>query len=86
MSTSIHTACPHIVPIFELDTRPEYNKPVPYTCTDGTEYVFCDHTAPDGRITRVQFCKRIGRKQDVFQCLNESEWRLCYAAKDVITS
>lgn len=44
---------------------------------------FWRHTAPpwpDGRpgeVTNVQFCKLIGRKRDVFECINESEWRAC---------
>jgi len=57
----------------------EINIPVTFKCGDGSEYVFFDHTAPWGDVTRVQFCQRIGRKRDVFECLNESEWRACYA-------
>ncbi len=33
----------------------------------------------DGIIENVQFCKKIGRKKDVFECLNESEYKMCYA-------
>lgn len=36
-----------------------------------------EHTGPDGNVTRVQFCKLVGRKKDVFECINESEWRNC---------
>ena len=81
MSASAHTQCPNIVPIAELDTRQEFNKPVTYECDDGTEYVYYGHTDPDGRGTLVQFCKRIGRKRDVFECLVEAEWRCCYAMR-----
>ena len=38
---------------------------------------FWHHTDPDGNVTLVQFCKKIGRKRDVFECINESEWRVC---------
>ncbi len=41
------------------------------------DYIFYNHKDPIGEITRVQFCKKIGRKRDVFQCLNENEWRQC---------
>ena len=33
----------------------------------------------DGIIENVQFCKKIGRKRDVFECLNECEYKACYA-------
>ena len=79
MSTSIHTACPNIVPQTELVL--DVNTPVAYRCSDGTEYVFYDHRDPDGHMSRVQFCRRIGRKRDVFQCLNESEWQHCPARR-----
>ena len=46
------------------------------------DYIFYDHKDPYwGEITRVQFCKKIGRKKDVFECLNENEWKNCYAYK-----
>ena len=55
----------------------EINKPINYKEFGGSDYIFYDHTDPDGVISRVQFCKRIGRKKDVFECLNESEWKNC---------
>jgi len=69
--------CPYI----EKDIIQEgINKPINYKDLGGkAEYIFYNHTDPDGNITRVQFCKRIGRKKDVFECLNENEWRKCYA-------
>lgn len=57
----------------------EINKPLNYKDFGGTDYVFFDHTDPVGAITRVQFCKKMGRKKDVFECLNENEWKACYA-------
>lgn len=54
----------------------EFNKRVEYPHSDGV-YVFFDHRAPTGEFSRVQFCKLIGRKRDVFECFNESEWRAC---------
>ena len=57
-----------------------FNKPLNYRDMGGpVDYVFYDHDDGFGEITRVQFCKHIGRKRDVFECLNESEWRNCYA-------
>ena len=38
---------------------------------------FWKHTDPYGYVTNVQFCKLIGRKQDVFECINDGEWRNC---------
>ena len=78
MGSSVYTACPNIVPKDELDLR--FNQPVEYTCSDGTTYTFYDHTGPFGDVTRVQFCKRIGRKRDVFECLSADEWPYCHAA------
>lgn len=58
--------------------NPDFNKPVNYRDFGGGEdYVFYDHDDGFGRITRVQFCQKIGRKKDIFQCLNESEWKAC---------
>ena len=60
----------------------EHNRPIKYKELGGElEYVFWDHTTPGGDIERVQFCKKIGRKKDVFECLNENEWINCYAYK-----
>lgn len=56
----------------------QFNKAVNYRDLGGSEdYIFYDHDDGFGKITCVQFCKLIGRKRDVFQCLNESEWRSC---------
>ena len=40
-------------------------------------YAFWEHRDPDGAVARVQMCKLIGRKRDVFECFNEDEWRVC---------
>jgi len=34
---------------------------------------------PDGIFENVQFCKKIGRKKDVFECMNECEYKSCRA-------
>ena len=67
--------CPYINRSLTPD---RFNVSINYRDLGGTEdYVFYDHDDGFGKITRVQFCKLIGRKRDVFQCLNESEWRNC---------
>ena len=58
--------------------HPEFNKAIDYKDLGGSvNYVFYDHDDGFGKITRVQFCQLIGRKRDVFQCMNESRWRQC---------
>jgi len=55
-----------------------FNLPINYKNFGGSvDYIFYDHNGPDGKITRVQFCKKIGRKTDIFECLNEDEWKYC---------
>ena len=60
------------------------NKPLNYRDGFGgnMDYVFYAHDDGFGEISRVQFCKHIGRKRDVFECLNENEWKYCYAYCD----
>ncbi len=71
--------CPHICKDI---IKNRFNKPINYKDMGGSvDYIFYDHTDPAGDITRVQFCQRIGRKKDVFECLNENEWKNCYAYK-----
>ena len=68
--------CPYIER--NLLPNPRFNVPINYRDLGGLEdYVFYDHDDGFGRITRVQFCKLCGRKRDVFECLNENEWRNC---------
>lgn len=69
--------CPFVVDPNEIERN--FNKPIHYKTDDGEEYIFFDHTSSDGfgTVTRVQFCELIGRKTDVFQCLNENEWKRC---------
>lgn len=63
-------ACPQL--IFDgIDT--EFNELV--ETPEG--WKFWHHTDPDGKVTNVQFCKLIGRKRDVFECINENEWKGC---------
>jgi hypothetical protein len=54
----------------------EFNRRIEYPHSGGV-YVFWDHVAPTGEVSRVQFCRLIGRKRDVFECFNESEWSAC---------
>jgi len=67
--------CPFVVP--ESEIAKEGNKRVNYSDFGGCEYIFYDHDDGFGTVTRVQFCELIGRKRDVFECLNESEWHAC---------
>lgn len=58
--------------------NPRFNTPVNYRDLGGPiDYTFYDHDDGTGKKMRVQFCKRCGRKRDVFQCLNENEWKAC---------
>ena len=66
--------CPNI----DKSIKDKFNTPINYKDLGGSvDYIFYDHTDPVGNITRVQFCKKIGRKRDVFECLNENEWKQC---------
>ena len=67
--------CPYIDRSFT--PNPLFNIPISYRIETGGEYVFYDHNDGFNKWTRVQFCKLCGRKRDVFECLNESEWRVC---------
>jgi len=69
----VNMECPNISKDIITD---KFNTPVNYG-----NYVYYEHKDPVGEKTIVQFCKRIGRKKDVFECLNENEWRNCYAFK-----
>ena len=56
----------------------EFNKKINYKDLGGSEdYIFYDHGDAYGKITRVQYCQLMGRKRDVFECLNENEWQHC---------
>ena len=66
--------CPNI----KKNMEDKFNILVNYKDLGGpVDYLFYDHTDAYWNIVRVQFCKKIGRKQDVFQCLNEEEWKHC---------
>lgn len=66
-------------PFINRSLKPDpFNTPINYKDLGGpVDYIFYDHDNGFGRIARVQFCELIGRKRDVFQCLNESEWKRC---------
>jgi hypothetical protein len=55
----------------------EFNTPIEYKNPDGSKYVFYSHYDGFGTYYNCQFCKLIGRKRDVFECLNENEWKEC---------
>jgi hypothetical protein len=74
--TSVKTQCPYIDINIILDGN-MFNKKVVYECSDGTEYVYYHHFDGFDEYYNCQFCKLIGRKRDVFECLNESEWKEC---------
>ena len=69
--------CPYIM----RDEVPnsDFNELKTFTTNTGEQYVFYIHNNGYGKKTKVQFCTKIGRKQDVLECLNESEWRACSA-------
>ena len=72
--------CPFITDPKRIERN--FNKAINYKDLGGKEdYIFFDHNDGFGKITRVQFCDLIGRKKDVFECFNESEWKNCYAYK-----
>jgi len=68
--------CPFVDRSFTPSPK-EFNKPVPFDCDNGYRYIFYDHDDGFGVHSNVQFCKLIGRKRDVFECLNENEWKNC---------
>jgi hypothetical protein len=67
--------CPFV--LSEDQISEEGNKRINYKDSGGTDYIFYDHEDGFGKITRVQFCQLMGRKKDVFECFNESEWHVC---------
>lgn len=85
MATSVKTQCPNIVPQEELLVGDEFNQVMTYPCSDGSTYIFYKHQPPIigdpkdeiNRPYNVQFCQKCGRKKDVFECLNENEWKKC---------
>jgi len=67
--------CPFVDRSFTPDVN--FNKPIDYKNPDGSIYRFYEHWDGFYRRYKCQFCKLIGRKRDVFECLNESEWKEC---------
>jgi len=56
---------------------PAFNQPQEFECDNGFKYVFYQHNDGFGKVYPCQFCRLIGRKRDVFECLNEPEWKAC---------
>jgi hypothetical protein len=79
--TSNKTQCPYIDKGTQIAIEKEgnhlFNYPIPYPCTDGTVYTFYYHFDGFDQYYNCQFCQLIGRKRDVFECLNQSEWQKC---------
>ena len=67
--------CPNI----NRDFKPnDFNKSINYKDLGGdVNYIYYEHDNGLGEKTLVQFCRLCGRKRDVFECLNESEWKSC---------
>lgn len=73
--------CPFVTDPKKIERN--FNKAINYKDLGGKEdYIFFDHDDGVGNISRVQFCNLIGRKRNVFECLNEEEWKNCYAYKN----
>ena len=69
--------CPFINRNESLNPGDEYTQ-VNYSDSDGTvDYIYYACRNGNAPPILVQFCDLIGRKQDVFECLNENEWRRC---------
>lgn len=63
---------------------PNFNKPINYKDLGGdVDYIFYERNDAFGQTSWVQYCERLGRKGDVFECLNQVEWKNCayYKAK-----
>jgi hypothetical protein len=69
--------CPYVVDKKELIIDGVHNVAKEFECGDGTIYTFYYHWDGFDQYYNCQFCKLIGRKKDVFECLNESEWHEC---------
>ncbi len=66
----------------ENDYESEFNRPLNYSDFGGScDYIYYEHIDPGGKTSLVQFCKLMGRVRDVFQCLNENEWKACWTYK-----
>ena len=66
--------CPYINR--DIRPNPAFNEREVCVSGGGTEYVYYIHR--DGpKQYPCQFCQMIGRKNDIFECFNESEWQNC---------
>jgi len=68
-------------PFIDKTIKPsKFNVPIKYRDPgSNTDYIFYKHDDGFGTISLVQFCTRLGRKKDVFECLIEDEWKQCRA-------
>jgi len=61
----------------EAQPNPTFNSPMQFECQSGFVYTYYQHSDGFGDVYNCQFCTLIGRKRDVFECLNEKEWKEC---------
>ena len=73
--SSVKTQCKFVDT--EINPNPAFNTPCYFECSDGTQYTYYYHFDGFDKYYNCQFCKLIGRKKDVFECLNENEWKEC---------
>lgn len=68
-------------PFIKRDFVPDlcFNEPKDYQRLDGEggNYRYYIHSDGSGEQYPCQFCLFIGRKRDIFECFNESEWKAC---------
>jgi hypothetical protein len=70
---------PNECPFVDRSFTPQpvaHNEPVDFTDKAGI-YRFYKHFDGFDTTYNAQFCKLIGRKRDVFECLNPGEWHEC---------
>ena len=67
--------CPYIDR--DIQPNPVFNRPDEFVCDSGFVYKYFYHFDGVDQYYNCQFCTIIGRKRDVFECLNEGEWHAC---------
>lgn len=68
--------CPYIDRA--VQPNPTLNHRKIYEPSDGRKpYIYWFHSDGFGEQYPCQFCQMIGRKRDIFECFNESEWQNC---------
>ena len=62
----------------KINPNPSFNEPKEFVCDNGFVYRYYWHFDGFDKYYNCQFCQFIGRKRDVFECLNDGEWHECY--------